>query len=306
MISALFNLTRLRWINITLLALCIIGVVSFTQYFRLNEQKKRETETLNKGNYLANLLTLYPINTLNGERRDFFLKTLAEQFTSEGLVYCYILDRKGDAILSLNPSDSAYMIPPGIQKNALYTMGLTIQTFTFTGCGTQVHEFAKPIFENGQRAGTVRLGFKKDPISILPREYIGFPGMIAFFIIATWALVYYGAAFTLRPIRDRYGSMGKTGSNGFESSLSNNANPGMTPIIRDLERSFEQIKEIMKHADEDNMAITAKLGVMNFEKNQVSKIIDSLDLGIIITDIQGNIVNINAYMLNLIKKRRQT
>ena len=63
-----------------------------------DEKKKLVRDTLNKGNYLASLISLHPLSSFDGYKRDFFIRTLAEHVSSEGLVYCMIHDQKGNDV----------------------------------------------------------------------------------------------------------------------------------------------------------------------------------------------------------------
>lgn len=52
-------------------------------------------------------------------------------------------------------------------------MGLSKQHFQLNGTKRTFYEFAKLIFENGQKTGTVRLGFKLPQISFFSFERNG-------------------------------------------------------------------------------------------------------------------------------------
>jgi hypothetical protein len=75
---------------------------------------------------------------------------------------------------------------------------------------------------------------------------------------------------------------------------------GMPDIIKDIEQSFFHLKESFTKTETDNVDMVARLGTVTLEKNQIYRIIDSLNFVIITTDIQDNIVYINAYMLKFI------
>ncbi len=269
-----------------------------------DEQKKMIQETLNKGYYLAGLISLHPLSAFNGDKRDFFLRTLTENVSSEGLAYFMIHDRTGEPILSLAPQDLVSEIPGNIRTKSIFTMGLTRQTFQIHEKGQTIYEFAKPIFENGKKAGTVRLGFRVPSVSLFSTQRMSLIAMIAFFAFATGAIIYYGAALALRPLRDLYQNLW-TMSSGAIEILPPEKETGMLPMIQDLERSFLKIKQEFSNAEADNIKMSTQLGVAVFEKNQVLKIIDSVDVGIIITDIHENIINVNAHMLSVLSKNRK-
>ena len=297
---------KVRWIGIAMSVFFLVGIAAFTQILVRYDQKNKIRDILNKGNSLVSLIALHPLKNLNGQKSEFFLRTLSEYISSEGLVYCFIHDRHAKPLLSLAPRDLISNIPESIQVKSLYTMGLTMQIFSVSGTEGTFYEFAKPVFENGERNGTVRIGLKLPPTSIFNSERIGLLAMIAFLIFATITFAYYGMTSAFRPLRNI--------SHDFNNSCmcipllpapsNSEKNRGMLQIIRDLEQSFFQIKETLNKTETDNVEIATRLGVTTFEKDQISKIIDSIKFGIIITDIQDNISYMNSYMLRLLDKKR--
>jgi len=292
-------------ILIALLVLFSLGTGLFMRILIADEKKKLVRDTLNKGNYLASLISLHPLSSFDGYKRDFFIRTLAEHVSSEGLVYCMIHDQKGDELLSFAPRDLVSKIPGNIQMKSIHATGLTNQIFNLADQKQTIYEFAKPIFENGNKAGTVRLGFDIPSISPFSMKRISFIALIAFFILATSAILYYGLSSVLRPLNDLSYNFGGTRS----LSTSNFSQPekqsGIFSLIQDIETSFMKIKEELSNTEEENLELATKLGIAVFEKKQISKIIDSLDAGIILTDIHENVININTYMLNLLHLDRE-
>jgi two-component system sensor histidine kinase VicK len=188
---------------------------------------------------------------------------------------------------------------------SLNAMGLTKQTFEDHRSQSTIYEFAKPIFEHSKKTGTVRLGLKPPPISFFSLERTRFLSMIALFILAIILFFYYGISLTLRPLRKLHQDFKYTCTDS-EASVPNSADGesiGFT--IKALERSLTQIKEKLIKIETDNVALASKLGVTTFEKNQVVKILDSINFGIVITDIQDNISLINEYLLRLLKRKRE-
>jgi len=241
---------------------------------------------------------------LSGDKSDFFLRTLAEYVSSEGLVYCFVHNRHGHSIISFAPHELASKIPHDIQKSSLFTRGLIKNAYTLSETGNTYYEFAKPVFEGGERSGTIRLGLKLPSTSLLSLEKIGLLAMVAFLLFATVIFVYYGMTLALKPLRKLYTNLDGTWTGQTPTVISSEEKGGMLDIIQDLEQSFFQLRETLQKTKEDNVEITARLGVSNFEKNQISRIIDSLNSGIVITDIQENINHINSFILKRLNMER--
>ena len=150
---------NIKQIGIALVVIFFIAIAIFAQTLIKIEQRSQMQDILQRGNYLVSLIALHPIKDFYGNRNDLFLKTLAEQISSDGLVYCFVHDQAGNPLVSFVSRDVVSQIPPEVQTRSLYVNGLTQQTFKINGTKNTINEFAKPIFEDGQRSGTVRLGF---------------------------------------------------------------------------------------------------------------------------------------------------
>ena len=295
---------KARCITVALLLFFLVGIASFGRILLQYDEKNRLQDILDKGNYLVSLIALHPLDDFDGNKRDFFLRTLTEYVSSEGLAYCLIQDGDGKSLISLAPRDLTPRIPQGIQKRSLHALGLTSQSFMVNGQDNPFYEFAKPIFERGQRAGTVRLGFEIPPLPFFSLQRISILAMMAFLIFAASASVYYGMGHALQPLRKLYGELGSTFSGSESQPFASGKNRGIAVGIRHLEQGLAGLKETLHKVETENAEMATRLGVATFEKNQIYRIIDAINFGIIITDIQENIIYINTYMLNLLQTSR--
>ena len=295
---------KVLWIVIALVAFSFLGTGVVTQFLVRNEHKYKTREIFSKGNYLASIIALHSIEDFEGKSRENFLRTFRDYLFSERLVYCLIQATDGRTLLALAPQGLMSAIPEDIQKKSLHSLGLTTQSYSLRGLKYPIYEFAKPIFHSGEKTGTVRLGFKAPAISLLSPDRVSLLAMIAFFIFATGTFVYYGMARALRPLKLLSQSFGIKPRNSGSDTAASEKPSGFVEIVQDLEQSYLKISETLKKTESENAKIISKLGVATFEKNQIAKIIDSFNFGIIITDTQDHVNYINTYMLNILKKKR--
>ena len=148
---------QFKRIGIALLVFILFGIGIFTQILIRQEEKASTKDICYKGNQIVSLISLHSIHDFEGGKRDFFIRTLMEYTSCQGLVYCFINDRNGKPIVSLTPGNLGSEIPNHIQTKSLAAMGLTRQRFKTMGSGHKIYEFSKPIFENGKKTGTVRI-----------------------------------------------------------------------------------------------------------------------------------------------------
>lgn len=294
---------RFSRIGLALLVLIMVGIAIFTRILIQQEEKESIKEILSRGNHIVNLIALHSIRDFEGERRDFFLRTLVEYTSSQGLVYCVINDQTGQQIVSLFPHNLGSKIPNDIQTVSLAAMGLTHQIFKVGGSGDTIYQFAKPVFENGKKTGAVRIGLRLPGISTFSMERISLLAMLSFFVISAVIIAYYGFAQALKPIEELKGNILDTcncSAAVFDNSLQGS---GIARFIKNLQRSLVQFKDKLEKIKNENENLISKSSVLMFEKNQVINILDSMDFGIVVTDIQDNITHMNNYMLTLLSRK---
>ncbi|MDL1963597.1 MAG: cell wall metabolism sensor histidine kinase WalK [Deltaproteobacteria bacterium] len=290
-------------IGLALLVLLVFGIAIFTRILNQQEKKENIKEILSRGNHIVNFIALHSIRDFEGERRNFFLRTLVEYTSSQGLVYCVINDQAGQQIVSLLPHNLRSKIPNDIQTKSLAATGLPHQIFKVGGSGDTIYQFAKPVFENGEKTGAVRIGLRLPGISTFSMERISLLAMLSFFIISAVIITYYGFAQVLKPIEELKGNIIDTCN--CSGAVFDNTSQGseIARFIENLKRSLVQFKDKFEKIKNDNEDLISKSSVLMFEKKQVINILDSMDFGIVVTDIQNNITHMNNYMLNLLSRK---
>ena len=293
---------KFQKIGIALLVIIILGTAIFAHILIRQEEKANIKDIQSKGNQIVSLIALHSIREFEGDRGDFFLRTMMESAFDQGLVYCFINDRTGKQLISLDSGKLGPEIPDHIQIKSLAAMGLTHQFFKDGGSQDTIYEFAKPVFEKGEKTGTVRIGLKPPLISILSMEHISLLGMLSFFIISAVIIVYYGFVQGLNRLAQLQGNILKTSSG--SAAISNTSVKGLeiSRFIENFQQSFIKLKDRLEKIETNNEELAARFGVLKFEKSQIINILNSINFGIIVTDIQDNVGHINDYMLNLLRK----
>ena len=116
-------------ISIALLVFILVGIAIFMQILIRQEEKAILKDIHSKGNQIVSFIALHSIHDFEGDKRNFFIRTLMEYTSYQGLAYCFINDQNGKPIVSLNPGNLGSEIPNYIQTNSLAAMGLIHQPF---------------------------------------------------------------------------------------------------------------------------------------------------------------------------------
>jgi len=295
---------RLKFIVIPLVLAAGIGAVAMAMASYENKQNVREIYT--KGNYLVSLIATHPISSLDKDRRGIVMKTLARFTYPEGVAYCIIHDDEGLPMIVLTPKDMAAKIPPDVKTKSLYSIGLTQQKYRLHGSKKIFYEFALPMFEKGQKTGTVRVGLNLPMTSFFSIERISLLAMICFLIFAAVTFVYYGIRQALRPLAQIPTDPAELTLSD-EDSMAGIDNPqesySIHVLVQRLSQALTRLKAKLKETESENVELATRLGVATFEKNQIINILDSTNYGVMITDIQDNITHANAFALKLMHKK---
>ena len=293
---------KIHRVGIVLTVFVTMGIAIFGLLLAQQEKESRRRNLLDRGRYLTGLVALHPTEDFKGVKKDFILRTITENTSSEGFIYCFVHDQAQHPFISLAPKDIAADIPYDVQAASLQAMGLGHQTYQLNGTQSTVYEFAKPILENGQKTGTVRLGFQLPHVSLFTFERIRFLAIVTLFIFAVMLFLYYGVMLTLQPLKNLNQDIQKLCKESDALDIPSPNKENIIGMIKDFGENIGQIKDRLTRIESDNMDLASKLGVTSFEKKQITTILNSINLGIIIADIHNNISHINEYMLKLLHK----
>ena len=289
---------------LALVILLIVGMIIMTSFLVRYEARSKKNAFQDKGANMISLMALYHIQDFNVGHRDLMMHAISENIAGEGFLYLFVHDLQGKTVFSLAPGDISSRIPPLVMTTALANPALTTQQYKLPGMDADAYEFSKPIFEKGRRAGTIRFGLQPPPLSLFSRERMTLVALMAYFVIAALILGYYGILLRLRQLKNVSKSV--TGDQSPASASPREAGDGdLQTVIDVVEKSVHNIHQQIQQIKVDNLALVSRLGVATFDRRHISSILDAIFFGIIVTDTQENVIYINQFMLNLIRKKRE-
>lgn len=290
--------------GLALVFLLLAGMVIMTSFLVRFEARSQKNAFQDKGAYMISLMALYHIQDFKMDHRELMMRTISENISGEGFLYLFVHDLKGKDIFSIASGDISSRIPPLVITTALANPALTTQQYKLLGMDTGVYEFSKSLFEEGRKAGTIRLGLQPPPLSLFSRERITLVALMAYFVIAALILGYYGILRRLKPLRNINKSFSED-QNLTAASPGEAGDSDLQTVIDGMEKSVQKFHNQIRRFKEENLALVSRIGVANFDRRHISSILDAIFFGIIVTDAQENVVYINQYMLNLIRKMRK-
>jgi two-component system sensor histidine kinase VicK len=278
----------------------LAGIATLAQVLVKQDTKRRIREIRQKGNYLVSLIATHSLQHLENGRRDYFLKSLAALTNPDGIAYCFVHDNTSRPVVSLVPAHLLNKIPEAIKANSLFSMGLIEQKYQIDDSIGTFYELAKPIYEKGSQTGTVRVGLHFTPTTIFSMERISLLAMIVFLVFAAVIFAYYGVTLALRSLAISKPELKRITDAAIVPHKTKLAGAGgIAQVIEDLGLTLAQLKSQLKKIEADNLELNTRVGVAVFRKKQFLNILDSLNFGIIMTDIQDRLIFANSYILNL-------
>lgn len=278
----------------------LAGIAALAQVMVKQDTKHKIREIRHKGNYLVSLIATHSLQNLENGRRDRFLKSVAAFTNPDGIAYCFVHDNTSRPVISLVPAHLSNKIPEAIQVKSLFSIGLIEQKYQIDDSTGTFYELAKPIFEKGNKTGTVRVGLHFTPTSIFSMERVNLLAMVLFLVFAAVIFAYYGVTLALQSLaKSKTEFKRPADSENIPHKMKLAAAGGIAGIIEDLGLTLVQLKEQLDKIEADNLELHSRVGVAVFKKKQFLNILDSLAFGIIMTDIQDRLIFANAYILNL-------
>jgi PAS domain S-box-containing protein len=290
--------------GLALFVLLLAGMLIMGSFLVRYEARSKKNAIQDSGPNMVNLMALYRIQDFKADNREFMMRTISENISGEGFLYLFVHDLQGKDFFSMASQEISSRIPPMVTAVALNSPSLITQQYRLPGMDTDVYEFSKPIFEKGRKAGTIRLGLHPPPVPLFSRERITLVALMAYFVIAALILGYYGILRRLRPLKN----ISKSFTEDHHPAAASQKGLGggdLQAVIDGMEKSVQNFQNQIQRFKDENLSLASRLGVSAFDRRHTSNVLDTIFFGIIVTDAQENVININRYMLNLIRKKRE-
>lgn len=288
---------------IALSVLLCLGLVIFFQIVKGRERQLHTHAIVDTGHQLVSLAALHRSSDYAGNMPNQFYKALTSHAGSHKIEYLIAADVNGHTIASFTPETLKGNIPGYIRQNALAAMGLFHQSYApINGFGT-IHEFAKPIFEHGVKAGTVRIGVSSPEPSLLSAPYAPLLGIMALLIILTATVSHYCFRHFLAPLARLKSRIDE--QNGITVKTYLRKGTSIKPMVRDLGSSVSALLKTSEQAGTANASLSMELGVLRYEHRHLTQLLNTIAFGIVVTDIQDHLVFINDYMVRRLDLNRE-
>ena len=288
-------MTRIGFVLSVVLA---AGIAVFYHYAMVLEARSANREVVRIGHRLVNLMSLHSLEGMEPQRRELLVRTFIEQVHADNLAYLFVHDGDGRAFVSVASKDLAIQVPSEVRARSLNALGFQQQVFESYDPRATVYEFSKPLIQDASRAATIRLGLVPSIVPMFSPQRLSLVGMVCFLMIATAVVGYYIVMMTLRQLHTA--TLAKSRDTG-GAEATEHPGTGVMPVLRELDAMIDRLQDDLNTSRNANAELESWLGVSAFEKDQALRVLDILNLGIIILDAQDHITHVNTRMLKVLR-----
>ncbi len=134
-------------------------IVIIMSLFIMYAKQKIKTDLITDGSVLSSMVARYSLSELKRNDAKKLLEIINYTGTRSGLIYSIIMDNNENIIVQTVKRD---IDNEHISKLAVSSNNPLKQKYKDSRTNHTIHEFSRPLFKNGKKEGTVRLGFSPD------------------------------------------------------------------------------------------------------------------------------------------------
>ena len=143
-------------IGLMCIGVSLLIIVIIMSLFILYAKQKIKTDLITDGSVLTSMVARYSLNELKRDNAKKFLQIVDYTGMRSGLVYSIIMDTNENIIVQ---KIKRYIDNEHIARLAVSANNPLKQIYKDSRTNHTVYEFSYPLYHNGRKEGTVRLGF---------------------------------------------------------------------------------------------------------------------------------------------------
>lgn len=302
---SLFPLKEEKFIqNIGLISIgvSLVIIVLIMSLFVLFTKQNRQKDLISDGVTLTSMVASYSMNELKKDNANKLLEIVNYTGSKSGLVYSIIMDTNQKIIAR---TGSNYVDNTLIAKRAASSNNHLKQIYKNSLTNHTIYEFFRPIYKNGKKEGTVRLGFSPDINPLFSDNDIRGILVIATLFFSLVPIFYYLVRRSLSSL----GSLNNELSNLIEKNefrkIEVNPKDGVGKLVERFNLVVSSLKDKCKQMSLSYEDSEVANKVLSYEKDRIESVIDNMADGIMVTDSVGSITLVNRTMINMMKFSKQ-
>jgi two-component system phosphate regulon sensor histidine kinase PhoR len=277
-------------------ALIIISLI--ISLFVLYTKQKIQKDLIVNGVALTDMVANYSATGLDKVEANNIIKIVDRMGTKSGFVYGMIIDTKQKIIANTN---SMYVDNTLIANRAASSNNPLQQIYEDSRTNHTIYEFSRPIYMNGKKEGTVRLGFTPDINPLFSESDMRGILLVATLFFSLVPIFYYLVRRSSRPLvalNKQLNNLREKNDFGIRAVHSGEAMGTVADNFNEVISEYKAQYQKLSVSGED---MEVGNSILAYEKERIESVIDSIDDGIMVRDLVGSIIHVNRSMAYLLK-----
>lgn len=282
-----------------IVSLALIFII--TSFFVLHIKLKRQKELIADGFALTEMVVNYTARGLDNIDANNIIKTVETMGSKSGLVFGMIMDVNGRVMTHTNINPVDHMLTDPISLLAASSNNSLKQIYKDPLTDNTIHEFSRPLFNNGKKEGIVRLAFSPDTKPLFSDSDIRGILLVATLIFSMVPIFYSLVRRTLGSLVSLNSELQQFLVRDDFQKIEVNSSEVVGKVVDRFNQAISHLQDNnnMLKVSHDDLDVANK--VLFYEKERIEAVLDNMNDGILATDSVGSIIMVNKTMAHLMK-----
>ena len=282
-----------------IVSLALIFII--TSFFVLHIKLKRQKELIADGFALTEMVVNYTARGLDNIDANNIIKTVETMGSKSGLVFGMIMDVNGRVMTHTNINPVDHMLTDPISLLAASSNNSLKQIYKDPFTDNTIHEFSRPLFNNGKKEGIVRLAFSPDTKPLFSDSDIRGILLVATLVFSMVPIFYFLVRRTLGSLVSLNSELQQFLVRDDFQKIEVNSSEVVGKVVDRFNQAISHLQDNnnMLKVSHDDLDVANK--VLFYEKERIEAVLDNMNDGILATDSVGSIIMVNKTMAHLMK-----
>jgi PAS domain S-box-containing protein len=285
-------------IGLITIGVSLVIIVLIISLFVLYTKQKSQKDLIVDGFALTDMVANYSAKGLDTREASKIIKIVDRMGSKSGLVYGMIIDTNQKIITH---TGSRYEDSTLIAKRAASSNNPLQQIYEDSRTNHTIYEFSRPIYKNGRKKGTVRLGFAPDINPLFTESDMRGILLIATLFFSLVPIFYYLVRRSSRPLMALNEELNNLRAKNDFGTRAVNSGEAQGTVADKFSEVISEYKDKYQKLSVSGDDMEVANSILSYEKERIESVIDSIDDGIMVRDLVGSIIYVNRTMAYLLK-----
>jgi len=262
---------------------CLLVIACTVALAVVDQKADHEAQIRARGISIARLLSGLPTDQLvESETYESMLQLVSFSQGTEDFAYAALVNVEGGSLAEVS---SPGVIVPSAPITNEPSGWIGERSFMLEADGRRIVEYHAPVFDGGDLAGQIRLGFFEPEYSLVARE-ISIAGGVALLIFLLAPLFYALLRKEIRPLA--------TAGVELERLLQDNNATAVSPAAAPLGEFMTRFNQFVDYAqgrirelENDRGELVASAKLISYKKTRIEAVLQTLPFGVVVLDEHG-------------------